>query len=80
MKTADSSNGKVDPNPFADGTRDGLQWGMSEDEAAWRAAGRRRFEEAYAVDDSVYESVIEVGSTAWMRSSDLSDLADPHGL
>jgi hypothetical protein len=35
-----------------------LQWGISEDEAAWRAAGRRQFEAAYAPDDSVYESLI----------------------
>ena len=35
-----------------------LQWGASEDDAAWRAAGRRRFEAAYAADDSVYESLI----------------------
>jgi len=32
-----------------------LQWGISGDDAAWRAAGRRRFEAAYAADDSVYE-------------------------
>jgi hypothetical protein len=32
-----------------------LQWGVSLDDAAWRAAGRRRFEAAYAADDSVYE-------------------------
>jgi hypothetical protein len=32
-----------------------LQWGVSMDDAAWRAAGRRRFEAAYAADDSVYE-------------------------
>jgi hypothetical protein len=35
-----------------------LQWGTSEDDATWRAAGRRRFEAAYAADDSVYESLI----------------------
>ena len=32
-----------------------LQWGAPADDAAWRAAGRRRFEAAYAADDSVYE-------------------------
>ena len=32
-----------------------LQWGVSMDDTAWRAAGRRRFEAAYAADDSVYE-------------------------
>jgi hypothetical protein len=35
-----------------------LQWGLSVDEAAWRAAGRREFEAAYAEDDSVYEQLI----------------------
>jgi hypothetical protein len=35
-----------------------LQWGDSVDDAAWRALGRRRFEAAYAADDSVYESLI----------------------
>jgi hypothetical protein len=32
-----------------------LQWGTSEEDDVWRAAGRRRFEAAYAADDSVYE-------------------------
>jgi hypothetical protein len=40
-----------------------LQWGISVDEAAWRAAGRRRFEAAYAADDSVYELLIHDPST-----------------
>ena len=35
-----------------------LQWGVSEDDTAWHAAGRRRFEAAYAPDDSVYELLI----------------------
>jgi hypothetical protein len=36
-----------------------LQWGVSDDDApAWRGAGRRSFEGAYADDDSVYESLI----------------------
>jgi hypothetical protein len=35
-----------------------LQWSISEDDAFWRAAGRRRFEAAYAADDSIYESLI----------------------
>jgi len=35
-----------------------LQWGMSEDETAWRAAGRRQFEAAYTADDSIYEQLI----------------------
>ena len=40
-----------------------LQWGISEDDAAWRAAGRRQFEAAYADDDSVYELLIHDPST-----------------
>lgn len=32
-----------------------LQWGVSEEDSLWRVAGRRRFEAAYADDDSVYE-------------------------
>ena len=40
-----------------------LQWGTSADDAAWRAAGRRRFEAAYAADDSVYEVLIHDPST-----------------
>ena len=40
-----------------------LQWGASMDDAAWRAAGRRRFEAAYAADDSVYELLIHDPST-----------------
>ena len=39
-----------------------LQWGVSDDDA-WRAAGRRRFEAAYATDDSVYELLIHDPST-----------------
>jgi hypothetical protein len=39
-----------------------LQWGASVDDA-WRAAGRRRFEAAYATDDSVYELLIHDPST-----------------
>ena len=40
-----------------------LQWGISEDDTAWRAAGRRQFESAYAADDSVYELLIHDPST-----------------
>jgi hypothetical protein len=35
-----------------------LQWGASEDDEAWRVAGRKRFEASYAPDDSVYEMLI----------------------
>ena len=40
-----------------------LQWGISVDDAAWRAAGRRHFEAAYSADDSVYELLIHDTST-----------------
>ena len=40
-----------------------LQWGVSADDTAWRAANRRRFEAAYAADDSVYELLIHDPST-----------------
>ena len=40
-----------------------LQWDISEDDTAWRAAGRRQFEAAYAADDSVYELLIHDSST-----------------
>jgi hypothetical protein len=39
-----------------------LQWGISEEDAAWCVAGRRRFEAAYAAD-SIYESLIHDPST-----------------
>ena len=35
-----------------------LKWGVSDDDADWRDAGRRQFESAYAADDSVYEQLI----------------------
>ncbi|MGA2182850.1 MAG: hypothetical protein ABSH47_07455 [Bryobacteraceae bacterium] len=70
MKTADFS-GKLTPNgqiavppdiaalvPPGEQIQVVLQWGISEDDAAWRVAGRRRFEAAYAADDSVYPSLI----------------------
>ena len=40
-----------------------LSWGISDEDAVWREAGRRHFEEAYAADDSVYESLIDDTST-----------------
>jgi hypothetical protein len=40
-----------------------LRWGATGDEAAWRAAGRARFEAAYCSDDSVYEQLIHDPST-----------------
>jgi len=40
-----------------------LRWGLSEEETAWRAAGRRQFDAAYADDDSVYELLIDDTTT-----------------
>jgi hypothetical protein len=70
MKTADFS-GKLMPNgqitvppdiaaqvPPGEPIQVVLQWGVGSDDAAWRDAGRRRFEAAYSADDSIYESLI----------------------
>jgi len=75
MKTADF-RGELTPNgqivvppeiasqvPPGEQVQIVLQWGVSADDAAWRAAGRRRFEAAYAADDSVYELLIHNPST-----------------
>jgi hypothetical protein len=40
-----------------------LQWGNSETDSAWSAAGRRQFEAAYSADDSIYEQLINDTST-----------------
>jgi uncharacterized protein len=40
-----------------------VNWGISEDDTAWRAAGRRQFDAAYAAGDSVYELLIQDTST-----------------
>ena len=40
-----------------------LRWDLSNEESAWREAGRQRFEAAYAADDSVYEQLIHHTST-----------------
>jgi hypothetical protein len=40
-----------------------LHWGVLEEDALWRAAGRRQFEAAYADDDSIYEALIDDAST-----------------
>jgi hypothetical protein len=34
-------------------------WGTPNDDGAWRVAGRRQFEAAYAPEDSVYEQLID---------------------
>jgi hypothetical protein len=40
-----------------------LQWGSSDEDSAWRRAGRRQFESAYSADDSIYELLIHDPST-----------------
>ena len=40
-----------------------LRWDASDDQRAWREAGRSRFESAYTADDSVYEQLIHDTST-----------------
>jgi hypothetical protein len=35
-----------------------FRWNVSMDDVAWRALGRRQFENAYTADDSVYEFLI----------------------
>jgi hypothetical protein len=75
MKTADF-RGEVTPNgqiavppeiasqvPPGEQIQVVLNWGISVDDAAWRAVGRRQFEAAYAADDSVYELLIHDTST-----------------
>jgi len=70
MKTADFK-GDITPNgqiavppeiaskvPRGEQVQVVLQWGASEDDSAWRMAGRRQFESAYAADDSIYELLI----------------------
>jgi hypothetical protein len=75
MKTADfggelTANGQIAvPPEIASQVPPGeqiqivLQWGISVDDTAWRAAARLRFEAAYAADDSVYELPIHDLST-----------------
>jgi hypothetical protein len=75
MKTADF-RGELRPNgqisvppeiasqvPLGEQIQVVLQWGISEDDTAWRAAGRRQFDAASAADDSVYEQLIHDPST-----------------
>jgi hypothetical protein len=70
MKTADF-HGEIAPNgqiavppeiasqvPPGEKVAVVLAWGVSEEENGWREAGRRRFESAYAPNDSVYEQLI----------------------
>lgn len=40
-----------------------LQWGLAEEDGAWRTAGRRQFEAAYSDDGTVYESLIDDSAT-----------------
>ena len=74
MKTIDF-NGELSPNgliavppeiasqvPAGEKIQVVLQWGASDEDAAWRTAGRRQFEAAYVDDDSVYEALIHDSS------------------
>lgn len=36
-----------------------VMWEPSESDAAWRSAGRQRFEAAYCPEDAVYEELID---------------------
>lgn len=36
-----------------------LQWETADEDAAWRAQGRERFEAAYAPEDSIYEQLMD---------------------
>lgn len=40
-----------------------LTWGLSQDEADWRTAGRRQFEASWVEDDSIYETLLDSSST-----------------
>lgn len=35
-----------------------LMWDASSSDSAWREAGRRKFEEAYCAEDSVYDELV----------------------
>lgn len=74
MKTADfrgeiSSSGQIAvPPEIASQIPSGetleivLRWGRPDDENDWREAGRRRFEAAYADEDSIYEKLMDDAS------------------
>jgi len=36
-----------------------VMWENSDSDLAWRKAGRQRFEAAYAVEDSIYEQLMD---------------------
>lgn len=44
--------------PHGEPIRIVLQWGTSEEDAAWREVGMEQFAAAYSADDSVYEQLI----------------------
>jgi hypothetical protein len=46
-----------------------LRWGDSDDNAAWRAAGRTQFEAAYTGDDSIYEQSAEHSAELVVRDA-----------
>ena len=40
-----------------------VMWGSSDIDEAWKAQGRQSFEASYALEDSVYEQLIDEPST-----------------
>jgi hypothetical protein len=68
MKTVDftgelTPNGQIAVPPEIASQVPQGEHGVSEEDTAWRAAGRRQFEAAYVADDSVYEVLIHDAST-----------------
>ena len=48
--------------PVGEQLRVVVMWEPSGSDAAWRLAGRRRFEAAYCAEDAVYEQLIDDAS------------------
>lgn len=57
---------QVPPGEIADVV---LTWDVSEEERAWREAGKRAFECAYAPEDAVYEQLVNNASGRVKSSS-----------
>lgn len=75
MKTIEFK-GTIDPNgqiivppdvarkvPAGEELQVALYWGAPSEDDEWRYAGRRRFEAAYAPEDSVYDQLIDESPT-----------------
>jgi hypothetical protein len=90
MKTADF-RGEITPNgeiavpaeiasqiPPGEKVAVVLDWGVSDEENAWREPGRRRFQSAYGPEDSVYDQLIHEPSAGFRIRVDLHhDLGYP---